>query len=121
MSRSSYNNIKKYAAFIFMVFTVLSGSSEGMNSDSLVKVGRKAFIDMLATNKLIIQEARASINQSRIKSTIKENEGFKGFLDIIVDDSGLKHIHILILPLLILTYYTNDLICKNTIWKSALF
>ncbi|MDD4504138.1 MAG: hypothetical protein PHS15_04845 [Clostridiaceae bacterium] len=121
MSRRSYNNIKKYAAFIFMVFTVLSGSSDGIDSDSFVKAGRKAFVDILAANKLFIQESKVSINQPRIKSSVKENEGFKDFLDINVDDSGLKHIQVYILPLLILVYYANNLIFKNSIWKSAVF
>ena len=121
MSRSSYNNVKKYAAFIFMVFAVLSGSSERFDSDSFVKVGRKAFIDILATNRQFIQDAKVSINQSRSRSYAKENEGFKDFLDINVDDSGLKRIQVYILPLLILVYYLNNLIFKNSIWKRAVF
>lgn len=104
-----------------MVFTVLSGSSDGFDSGSFVEAGRKAFIDILATNKLFIQEAKVSINQSRVKSSVKENESFKDLLDINVDDSGLKHIQVYVFPLLILVYYANNLIFKNNIWKNALF
>lgn len=121
MSRSSYYNIKKYAAFIFMVFTVLSGSSDGFGSDSFFEAGRKTFIDILETNKLFIQESKVSINQWRVKSFVKGNEGFKEFLDINADDTGLNHIQVCILPLMILVYYANNLIFKNSIWKNALF
>ncbi len=121
MSRNSYNNIKKYAAFIFMVFTVLSGSSDGIDSDSFAKIGKKAIIDILATNKLFIQDAKISINELRIKKSEKDNESFRDFLDINVDDSGLKHIEFYLLPLIVLVYYLNNLILKNSIWKRAVF
>lgn len=121
MSHSSYNNIKKYAAFIFMIFTVISGSSEKFDSESFAKVGRKAFVDILAVNRQFIQYTRVSINQSCIRSSIRENEGFGDLLDINVDDSGLKYIQVYILLLLIFFYYANNFILKNNIWKSALF
>ncbi|HYF84363.1 MAG TPA: hypothetical protein VEB00_15190 [Clostridia bacterium] len=121
MSRDSYNNIKKYAAFIFMVFTVLSGSSDRIDSDNFVKIGKKAFIDILATNKLFIQDAKVSINEARIRKSEKDNEGFRDFMDINAEDSGLKHIQFYILPLIVLVYYLNNLILKNSIWKKAVF
>ena len=120
MSRSSYN-IKKYAAFIFMMFTVLSGSSDRIDSDSFIKVGKKVFIDILTTNKLFIQEARVSISHSRIRSSVQYNEGFREFLDANVEDSSLNHIQVYIFPLTILVYYLNNIILKNNIWKNAVF
>ena len=104
-----------------MVFTVLSGSSERINPDSFVEAGRKAFIGILAANKLFIQEANISANQLRIRDTIGQSEGFKDFLIINMDDSDLKYIQVYVLLLLILIYYLNDLIYKNNIWKSAVF
>ncbi|HYE11199.1 MAG TPA: hypothetical protein VEF53_13555 [Patescibacteria group bacterium] len=121
MSRDKYNNIKKYAAFIFMVFTVLSGSSDGIDSDNFVKIGKRAFIDILATNKLFIQDVKVSVSESRIKKSEKDHEGFRGLLAINVTDSAPKHVEFYILPLMVLTYYLNNLILKNSIWKSALF
>jgi hypothetical protein len=121
MSQNSYNSIKRYAAFIFMVFTVLSGSSDGIDSDNFVKIGKKAFIDILATNKLFIQDTRISVNESRIKKSVKNHEGFRDFLDINADASALKHVEFYVLPLLVLLYYPNNLILKNSIWKSAVF
>jgi len=121
MSHNSYNNIKKYAAFIFMIFTVISGSPERLDSGSFVKPGRKAFIDILAANKQFIQNKRIAVNQSGITSTIEQNEGFIDFLNINVDDSGLKHLHIYILGLLIPVYYLNNSVLRNSIWKNAVF
>ena len=121
MSRDSYNNIKKYAAFIFMVFTVLSGSSDRIDSDNFVKIGKKAFIDILATNKLFIQDIKVSINESRINKAEKSHEGFRNFLAINEDDSSLKHVEFYTLPLIVSVYYLNNLILKNSIWKSVLF
>jgi|GEM_PF-846952 len=121
MSHSSYNNIKKYAAFIFMIFTVISGSSERLDSDNFVRAGRKAFINILATNRQFIQNTRVSINQSVIGNTTRQNERFKDYLDINVDDSGLKYIHVYISLLLIFVYYLNNFILKNGIWKNAVF
>lgn len=121
MSQNNYSNIKKYAAFLFMVFTVLSGSSDRFGSDSIANIGKKAFIDILATNRLFVQDAKVSINEVRIKKSQKNQEGFRNFLDINVNDSGLKHIEFYLLPLTVLVYYLNNLISKNSIWKSAVF
>ena len=121
MSRNRYNNIKKYAAFIFMVFTVLSGSSDRIDSDSFVKVGRRAFIDILATNRLFTQDARISSSQLRNRSAAVGNEGLRAFLDANVEDSRLNDIQLYMFPLIIFIFYINNLILKNNIWKSAVF
>lgn len=121
MSRNSYNSIKKYAAFIFMIFTVLSGSSDGLDSDSFVRVGRKAFIDILASNRLFIQDARVSSIQLRRGSSIKENEDFREFLDTYADNSRLNNIRIYVFPLIIIVLCVNNRILKNNIWKNAVF
>lgn len=121
MSRKSYNNIKKYAAFIFMVFTVLSGSSDGIDSGNFLKIGRKAFIDILSTNRSFIQDIRESSSQLRSRSAIKGNEGFREFLDTYAEDSHLNDIQAYIFPLIIFLYCINNLILKNSIWKSAVF
>ena len=104
-----------------MVFTVLSGSSDGIDSDSFAKIGKKAFIDILATNKLFIQDVKVSINEARIKKSEKDHAGFRDFLDINIDDSALKNVQVYLLPLIVLAYYLNNLILKNSIWKRAVF
>jgi hypothetical protein len=121
MSRDNYNNIKKYAAFIFMVFTVLSGSSDRVDADNFARIGKKAFIDILATNKLFGQEIKVSLNESRIKKSEKDHEGFRSLLDINTEDSGPKQVEFYVLPLIVFVYYLNNLILKNSIWKRALF
>lgn len=121
MSQNSYNNIKKYAAFLFMVFTVLSGSSDNYDSDNFVKVGRKAFIDILASNRFFIQDAKASVSESRIRSSIRNNEGFREFLYTNVESISLNYIQVYMFPLAIIIYYLNNMIQKNGIWKNAVF
>jgi hypothetical protein len=121
MSQNGYNNIKKYAAFIFMVFTVLSGSSERVSSYDFVKVGKKAFIDILTTNKLFIQDSKASVNQLCIKSSAKGNQGFRDFLDTNVDSSGLNYIQADIIRIAVSENSINNAIIKNSIWKNAVF
>lgn len=121
MSRDNYNNIKKYAAFIFMVFTVLSGSSDRIDSENFVKIGKKAFIDILATNKLFAQELKVSMNDSRIKKSERENESFRRFLDIDANNSGTKYIQIYLMLLIILLFYLNNAALKNNIWRRTVF
>lgn len=120
MSRNSYNNIKKYAAFIFMVFTVLSGSSDGADSENFAKLGRKAFIDILSTNRAFIQDAKVSIGQSHLRSSVNDDDSFRSFLDTDIENTSLNNIQAYIL-LIIPVYYFNNLILKNSIWKSAVF
>lgn len=121
MSQGSYRNIKKYAAFIFMVFTVLSGSSDAIDSDSFIKVGKRAFIDILITNKLFVQDTRVSIRQSLIRSSEQNSESFREFLYTNVEDTSLIHIQVYIFPITILVFYLNNIIIRNNIWKNALF
>lgn len=121
MSQNSYNNIKRYAAFIFMVFTVLSGSSDRVDSDNFVKVGRKAFIDILTTSRLSIQDTRISSSQLRSRSNIDVNEGFREFLDTYASNSHLSNIQVYIFPLIIFVFCMNSIILQNNIWKSAVF
>lgn len=120
MSRNSYNNIKKYAAFLFMVFTVLSGSSEVMDSDGFARISRKAFIDMFATSSAFIQDGKTTIAQSRTGYSEDDRTGFRSFLDSNVEDLSLSHIQVYIL-LIVFVYYFNNLILKNSIWKNAVF
>jgi len=104
-----------------MVFTVLSGSSESFGNDSFVKVGRKAFIDIIATNRLFIRDTKASVSQLRSRSFVKENAGLRDYLNTNTEDSSLNYIQSYILPLIILVYFSNNLIFKNNIWKNAVF
>lgn len=121
MSRNSYNNIKKYAAFLFMIFTVLSGSSESFDSNSVLRTGKNAFIDILVINKLFIQGIKASISDSGIKKSVEDHKGFKDFLDINADTSNQKYVQGYILPLTVSAYCVNDSIAKNNTWQSTLF
>ena len=121
MAQNSYKNIKKYAAFVFMVFTVLSGSSEAIDSDSFIKLGRKAFIDILISNKLFAQDAKLLTSQSRIKIRENNNSAIREFVDADASASSIINIYVYILLLILLIFYMNDLILKNNIWKSAVF
>ncbi len=121
MSNNSYNNIKRYAAFIFMVFTVLSGSSEGFDSASYVKISKKAFFDILASNKLLIQEAGAQTDQSDTESQYREKNGFRELPGAITEAAALKHVQSNMLPLFASVYIINDTALKNNIWKSTVF
>jgi hypothetical protein len=104
-----------------MVFTVLSGAPEGFYSDSIFKAGKKAFIYILSTNKLVLQDAGASISQQRIGSFVQDNGGFREFLDAYAENSSLTHVQVCILLLIICEYYLISIILKNNIWKSAVF
>jgi hypothetical protein len=121
MSHNNYNNIKKYAAFIFMVFAVLSGSSDRIDDSTFIKAGKKAFVDILASNRLLIQDAKFSLNQQRIRSSIQDNNDFREFLYTNVEKISLNHIQANIFLLIVTIYYFNNIIQKNNIWKNAVF
>jgi hypothetical protein len=104
-----------------MVFAVLSSSSEGFDSNNYVKVGRKAFIDILATNRLFIQDSKASLNELFKTKFVKEDESFRSFLDINMNDISLEYIPVYILLFTVLGYCLNNFIRKNNIWRSAVF
>jgi hypothetical protein len=121
MSHNSYNSIKKYAAFLFMVFTVLSGSSENFDSGNVIKVGKNAFVDILAINKLFIQGMKAPADNLGIKNLINGNEDFRNFLDIDADTSSVRCVQFYILLLVLTAAYLNNSIAKNNTWRSTLF
>lgn len=121
MSGKSYNNIKKYAAFIFMVFTVLSGSSDRVDSDNYVRLGKKALIDIIGTNKLFAQDLRISSSQLRSRTAIEDNDGLRAFLDTYGEDPYLNNIRVFIIPLIIFIICINNPLLKNDIWKNAVF
>lgn len=104
-----------------MVFTVLSGSTDRIDNDTFIKVGKKAFVDILASNRLFIQDARVSMNQQGIRSSAQDNEDFREFLYTNVQNISLNHFQAYILPLAIAIYYFNNAIQKNNIWKNAVF
>lgn len=121
MPQSSYNGIKKYAAFLFMVFTVLSGSSDGFDADSCVKAGRKAFIDIFASNILSIQDSRITINKPEAGDSGSRAEGLRDLLDTCMEASGPEYIQVCSATPVIPVFYPADLISRNNIWKSAVF
>lgn len=116
----SHNSIKKYAAFIFMFFTVLSGSSDSIDSDSIVKFGRKAIINIITTNKLMLQDIRITSGQLTNKSA-EDKEGLREFPDTYAEDSHLGNIQTYIFPLIIFILCINYLLLQNNIWKNAVF
>lgn len=121
MSHDNYKNIKKYAAFLFMVFTVLSGSSDNLDSGSFAGAGRKAFIDIFATKVLFAQDIRESSGQLQRGSNIRINQVFREYLDNFAENSHLSDIKVYIIPLTFFVLCLNNLISKNNIWKSAVF
>ncbi|MGI6585229.1 MAG: hypothetical protein GX301_03325 [Gracilibacteraceae bacterium] len=112
MPDNRYNSIKKYAAFIFAVFTVLSGSSEVFDFDSIVKGGKKALIDILAEGRLFEQDERLPLSRTHIQSVIQNNEELREFLNA-------ENIQVCISTPLICSL--NNVILKNNIWKNAVF
>lgn len=121
MSHDNYKSIKKYAAFLFMVITVLSGSSDNLDSDSFVRAGRKAFIDIFATNMLFAQDTREASGQLQRGSIIRISQIFREYLDNFAENLNLNDIKMYIIPLAIFVLYMVNLILKNNIWKSAVF
>lgn len=121
MSLNNYKNIKKYAAFLFMVFTVMSGSSDNLDSNSYVRVSRKAFIDIFATNMLFARDTKEATGQLQRGSTIRINQVFREYLDSFAENSHLNDIKVYSIPLAVFVFYINNLISKNNIWKSAVF
>ncbi len=121
MSEKNYNSIKKYAAFIFMVFTVLSGSSGRIDSDNYVRLGKKALIDIIVTNKLFPQDMKISSSQLRSRTIIEDNDGLRVFLDTYGEDSHLNNILVFVIPLIIFIICINNPLLKNNIWKNAVF
>lgn len=120
MLDNNYKNLKRYAAFLFMVFTVLSGSSERLDSDSIAKLGRKAIIDIITTNKLLLQDIRISTGQL-VKKTVTDNEGFREFLDSWTETTVSYGIRALVMPLILFPICVNYLLLQKNIWKNALF
>lgn len=121
MSQKNYNNIKRYAAFLFMVFTVLSGSSEKYDAVSILRTGKIAFVDISAINKLFIQGMKASAGVSDIKDFTRSNESFRDFLDVNGETSVLKYFMLYMLPLALSVCSFNNSITQNNTWRSALF
>jgi hypothetical protein len=121
MSQNSYKNIKKYAAFLFMVFTVLSGSSEDMASYSYAKLGRKVLIDILAVGRASLQDAKPAISRQQYVCSENDNDSLRIFLDAIVDDQAVHNMSSYIMPLTVFIYFSNNIIQKNNLWKSTVF
>jgi len=121
MSGKSYNSIKKYAAFIFMVFTVLSGSYDKLEAGRPIKAAKDAFVDILVINKLIIQGIKASAADSETRSLIQEHQGFREFLDIDITAYYEKQLKIYVLPLIMAVLCLNNSIAQNNIWRNVLF
>lgn len=103
-----------------MVFTVLSGSSETIDSYSFARISRKAIIDIFAASGASIQDAKASIAQSRIVFSEDDEKSFRSFLDSDFEAPSLNFIQVYIL-LTAFVYYFNNMMLKNSIWKNAVF
>ncbi len=103
MPHNSYNNIKRYAAFIFMVFTVFSGSSEVFDSD----------INTFAVSRFVAQNARLSLSRTHIQSSVQNNESLRKYPEA-------ENIQACV-SFTILICILNNIIMKNSIWKNALF
>ncbi len=103
MPHNSYNNIKRYAAFIFMVFTVFSGSSEVFDSD----------INTFAASRFVAQNARLSLSRTCIQSSVQNNESLRKYPEA-ENIQACVSFTILICSL-------NNIIMKNNIWKNAVF
>lgn len=121
MSQNSYNNIKKYAAFLFMFFTVLSGSSEDITPDNYARISRKALVDILATGRASLQDAKAAIGQQQYGYSENDNSSFRIFLDAIIDGQASSSIDTYIIPLTVFIYYSNNILHKNNLWKNTVF
>ncbi len=120
MMYSNYKNLKRYAAFLFMVFTVLSGSSERLDTDSIVQLGRKTIIDIISTNKLLLQDIRVSSDQL-VKKNVTNNESFREFLDNWTENTVSYSISALVMLLILLPICINYLLLQKNIWKNAVF
>lgn len=120
MLNKNYKNLKRYAAFLFMVFTMLSGTSERLDSDSIVQLGRRTIIDIITTNKLLLQDIRISSGQL-VKRTVTNNESFREFLDSWAENTVSYGISALVILLILLPIYINYLLLQKNIWKNAVF
>jgi len=120
MLNDNYKNLKKYAAFLFMVFTVLSGSSDRLDSGSTARLGRKAIIDIITTNKLLLQDIRISSGQLAKKSA-ENSESFREFLDSWTENSVPYSISAIILLFVLLPICINYLLLQKNVWKNAVF
>lgn len=121
MSHNSYNNIKKYAAFLFMVFTVLSGSSEDIATDNYAKLSRKAIVDILSTGRAFLQDEKPAISRQQYVYSQNENDSLRIYLDAIIDGQAVNSINTYIIPLTVFIYFSNNIIQKNNLWKSTVF
>lgn len=120
MLNNNYKNLKRYAAFLFMVFTVLSGSSEKLDSDSIVQLGRKTIIDIISTNKLLLQDIRISSGQL-VKKNVANNESFRDFLDNWTENTVSYSINVIVMLLILLPICINYLLLQKNIWENAVF
>lgn len=120
MLHNNYKNIRKYAAFIFMFFTVLSGSSDGIDPESIARLGRKALVDIIITNRLMMQDTRITIGQPESKSEA-DNKGLRQFLDILAEYSAMEYIIAVVAVAVISDTGINYLLQQKNIWKNAVF
>lgn len=104
-----------------MVFTVLSGSSDNVESESFIRAGKKAFIGILASGRLLAQDSQLTISQTQIKNNMPDNGGIREFLAANTEDSGFNNMQALTFPLSIFACYAISIILKNNIWKNAVF
>jgi hypothetical protein len=121
MSRNGYYSIKKYAAFLFVVFTVLSGSTESYSSDILLKAGKNIFHGMNTADKLFTQSIKASIRSLDAEDPTENNEDCIGFYAININVQDVKYIQIHSMPLRLQEYNFNDSITINNTWRCTLF
>lgn len=122
MDTKKYKNLKRYAAFLFMLFTVCSGSQEDMNVHSTAKSLRGAVVYALRLQGMLAQgiqgiKAEESSEGSRFD--------FSGFNDISGEsrfDSeafGFQQTVIFAVSLLVLAL--NDWMARNSIWRRMVF
>lgn len=104
-----------------MVFTVLSGSSERFEPQSIAGTGRIAFVDIFTMNKLFIQGVKSSTADAGIKKLLNDYKSLRNYLDSDIPDARQNYEQLSTIELATADLYTNDAIAHNSLWKSAVF
>lgn len=121
MDIKKYKNLKRYAAFLFMLFAVCSGSQDDLNIQGTAKSLRGAAVYALRLQGILVQgiqsiKAEESSERSRFDFSGLNDIAGESRLNITV---GFYQTAIFSISLFILAL--NDWMVRNGIWRRMVF
>lgn len=115
-----YSNINKYFAFVFVVFTVLSGVSENQTQVGAVSAKVSGLPYFLRINQLLTQ----NIIKIKVQHLLNKQNPFIAYLQTILterEDVDFYKAGLLFGSLYFFVCYLNGILVQNNIWRNAVF